>query len=248
MKTDKTQPLLPYRRRFLEILLFAAACFMPVVHSIGWGAEGKDNPELQQVYRQMEAAGKGFRSFHAKISKKQYTAVLKEFGTVETGEFYMARAKDRSTMMRQDITSPARVILTIKGELITIYRPTIKEAQIHNLGKSRENSAEYLALGIGQPPAELQKNYDISYQGEESVGGSPCALLNLKPKNPKTSNLYALIVWWVKKSSGIPIQIKLQETNNDFLLVTFSDEKINPNIPDSKFEQKLPAGVEIQRF
>ena len=158
---------------------------MPVVYSIGWGAQGKDNPELQQIYSKMEEAGKSFRSFYAKISEKQYTAILKEFGTVETGEFYLARAKDGSTMMRQDIASPTRVILTIKGELVTLYRPKIKEAHIHNLGKSKGDSAEYLALGIGQPPAELQKNYDISYQGEESVGGSSCALLNLKPKTPK---------------------------------------------------------------
>ncbi len=247
MKTDKTILLPPSRGRIPGMLLFAIGCFVLGVQYNGFGGQGKSNAELQRVYGQMEAAGKGFRSFYAKISKKKYTALLKEFGTTETGEFCLARDKDGSTMMRQDISSPRREILTIKGELVTIYQPTIKEAQIYNLGKSKEKSAEFLTLGIGQPPAELQKSYDISYQGEESVGGAPCDVLALKPKNPKTAALFASIIWWVKKSSGIPIQQKLQEPSNDYLLVTFSDEKINLKIPDSKFEQKLP-GVNIQRF
>jgi outer membrane lipoprotein-sorting protein len=201
-----------------------------------FSAQAKDSPELQKVFRQMEMAGKGFRGFSAKISEKKYTAILEEFGTPETGEFYLARAKDGSTMMRREISSPGKVILTIKGEKLTVYRPNVKEAQIANLGKNKDK-AEFLALGIGHPPAELQKSFNISYQGVESVDGTPCSVLVMKPKDAKTAAFYATIVMWVK-SSGIPVQYKLQEPNNDYLLVTFSDEKLNINIPDSKFEQK----------
>ena len=194
----------------------------------------------------MEAAGKGFRSFTARITERKFTAILKEFGTTETGEFFLARAKDGSTMMRREITSPGKVILTIKGEVLTVYRPAVKEAQIANLGKNKDK-AEFLALGIGQPPSELQKSFNISYQGVESVGGDPCSVLVLKPRDAKTAAYYAMIVMWVP-SSGVPTQYKLQEPNNDYLLVTFSDKKLNVKIPDSKFEQKLPRGVQPLRL
>jgi len=130
---------------------------------------------------------------------------------------------------------------------LTIYRPNLKEAQIANLGKNKDRAAEYLALGVGRPPMELQKNYDITYQGEEPVGGAPCAVLVLKPKTPKNTSMYSTIIWWVKKSVGIPIQLKLQEPNNDYTLVTFSEEKVNRKIPDSKFEQNM-NGVAVQRI
>jgi len=129
----------------------------------------------------------------------------------------------------------------------TIYRPGLKEAQKANLGKNKDK-AEFLAVGIGQPPSELQKSFDISYQGAEPAGGAPCSILLLKPKDPKAAAFYATIVLWVKQTSGIPTQYRLQEPNNDYLLVTFTDEKLNVKIPDSKFEQEFPNGVQIQKL
>ncbi len=246
MDRYKNRLLVLRRAQALRIFLLAMWSLAAVVLELGFGAQAKENPDLQRVYRQMEAAGKNFRTFTAKISEKKYTAILKEFGATETGEFYLARAKDGSTMMRRDISSPGRTILTIKGGVATVYQPAIKQAQVANLGKNKDK-AEFLALGIGQPPAELQKTFDISYQGAESVAGAPCSILVLKPKDARTAAFYSSITMWVKKASGIPIQYKLQEPNNDYLLVTFSDEKLNVNVPESKFEQNL-RGVEIQRL
>jgi outer membrane lipoprotein-sorting protein len=221
-------------------------CLVCPLAAIGFGAQTKDSPELQRVFHQMEAAGKNFRGFTAKISERKYTAILKEFGTTETGEFYLARAKDGSTMMRREITSPGKIILTIKGELLTLYRPAVKEAQIVNLGKNKDK-AEFLALGIGQPPSELQKNFSIAYQGVEPVGGEPCSVLFLKPRDVKTAAIFTTIAMWVPQS-GIPTQYRLQEPNGDYLLVTFTDGKLNAKVPDSKFNQNLPSGVQPLRL
>jgi outer membrane lipoprotein-sorting protein len=240
MNKNRIKPSFGLCARAIKISVLAI-CFFCTVSPGSFGAQAKDSPELQKVFRQMEMAGKGFRSFYARISEKKFTAILNEFDTPETGEFYLARAKDGSTMMRREISSPGKVILTIKGETLTIFRPKVKEAQIANLGKHRDK-AEFLALGIGRPPSELQKTFDITYKGVEAVDGAPCSMLVMKPRDAKTAALYATIVMWVKPS-GVPVQYKLQEPNNDYLLVTFSDEKLNADIPDSKFEQKIPKDV-----
>jgi outer membrane lipoprotein-sorting protein len=236
------------RTRVPGVLLSALFCVLPFLSGLGLMAQSKENPELQRIYKQMEAAGRNLHSFSAKIAQKRYTAILKEFGTTETGDFYLARAKDGSTMMRRDFSSPGRSILTIKGDMAINYQPGINQAQMANLGKNTDKAAEFLTLGIGRPPADLQKNYDISYQGEEAVGSVPCAVLSMKSKDPKMAKWYPLILMWVKKATGIPIQYRLQEPNNDYSLVTFSDEKVNVKIPESTFEQKLPKNTEILRY
>jgi outer membrane lipoprotein-sorting protein len=216
-------------------------CAQPVL------AQTKDEAALNQVLKQMEAVGRTFRSFEAHITKRKYTAVLQEFDTPEKGEFYYARAKDGSALLRQEITSPGPSILTIKGSILTFYQPVLKQAQVVNLGKNRDK-AEYLALGLGQSPGKLRETFDISYQGTESINGTPCSVLVLKPKNPSAAAYFSIITLWIKKATGVPIQQKLQEPAGDYLLVDFTDEKLNVDIPGSMFEQKLPAGVEVQRI
>jgi outer membrane lipoprotein-sorting protein len=203
--------------------------------------------DLDGVLKQMETTGKTFRTFAAQFAQKKYTAVLKEFDPPESGEFLYARAKDGSALLRQEVKNPAPRILTIKGGVATVFQPRINQAQVVSLGKNKDK-AEYLALGLGQSPGRLQQTFDIRYEGTDTVGGHPCSVLNLKPKSSAAAAYFSSITLWIKKASGVPIQQKLQEPNGDYLLVTFSGEKLNGSISDSKFDQKLPAGVDIQRL
>ena len=199
-----------------------------------------------EVLKKMDGVGKGFRNFTAQFSQRTYTAVLKEFDETETGELTYAIAAGGSALMRVEYKKPGVRILTIKGGVATLFQPSVNQAQIYKLGKNK-NKAEYLVLGIGQSPARLQEAYDIQYQGTENVNGAPCWTLLLKPKNSGVSALFSAITLWVKKSTGVPIQDKWQAPNGDYTLITFSNEQLNvKSIPPSKFEQKLPPGVEKQ--
>jgi outer membrane lipoprotein-sorting protein len=215
---------------------------------IGMGAAQKPGVlPLEQVLNQMEAVGKTFRSFKAHFSQKKYTAVLKEFDAPESGEFYYGRAQDGSALFRQEFTKPAAKILTIKGGIAQLYQPALRQAQVVSLGKNKDK-AEYLAVGLGQSPAKLSQTFDMKVEGAEAVNGIACSVLALRPKDPAAAAHFSSITLWVTNPGGIPIQHKLQEPNGDFLLVNFLGEKLNVHIPASLFDQKLPPGVEIQRY
>ena len=222
----------------------SALILLPVA---GLYAQAKPQPELDQALSRMESVGKSFRSFRANFTQKKYTSVLDEFDTPESGEFLYARARDGSALLRQEVQKPASRILTISGGVATIYQPGVKQAQVVNLGKNKDK-AEYLALGLGQSPGKLRESFTIEYQKMESLDGAPCWILLLKPKSQAAAAYFSGIALWIKKASGVPIQEKLQEPNGDYLLVTFSAEKVNVPIPESKFEQKLPTGTDIQRM
>lgn len=221
-------------------------CLYLTVYPCGY-SQGGNEALLSQVLSQMDSVGKTFRSFQAQFSQKKFTAVLNEFDTPETGEFFYARAKDGSALLRQEVTKPGRRILTIKEGQAVIFQPSLNQAQVASLGKNKDK-AEYLALGLGQSPGKLRETFEISYQGTESVGGNSCSILLLKPRNSATAAYFTTITLWIKKSNGVPIQQKLQEPNGDYLLVSFTNEKLNAEIPGSRFDQKLPAGVEILRL
>jgi len=228
--------------------LTLACCLLLIgLSGTGAAAEGKEDADLQRVLNRMDALAQEFRTFTAKFSQKKYTAILKEFDTPEPGEFYYARSRDGSVGMRHEIQNPGKRILTIKGSHLTVYRPAIKEAQIASREKMQD-IVEYLALGIGQKSARLREKFKVSYGGSEVLNKTRCSILVLVPKDPKTAARIESITIWLKDSNGMPAQYKFQEPTKDYLLISFYDEKLNVKIADSKFEQKLPAGTEIQKL
>jgi outer membrane lipoprotein-sorting protein len=209
-------------------------------------AQSKRDPELQRIYKQMDEREKTFRNFTAKISQKRYTVVLQEFEKPELGEFYYERDKN-GVQVRLEFTSPGKTVLTIKDNVATLYKPAINQAQIKNLGKDQD-IAEYLAIGLSQSPEKLEKTFDILYKGVETVDGTSCDVLVFKPKLPKVAAYIASIYVWYRKSDGVPVQNKRVEPNGDFYLINFTDEKMNVKIPRSKFDPKLPNGVQKQQL
>ena len=231
------------RRIFLYALLLLT---IPSLHLYSL-AQNKENPELEKTLAKMDAVSEKFSSFEAKFKQKQYVALLKEFEMPEAGEFYYVIDKNRDVQMRHEILTPGVRITTLKGDSATVYQPATKQAQIYNLGK-RKNLVEYLAMGLGQSSVKLKEQFEISYDGTDDVAGEPCSILIFAPKDMSAAASFKSITIWVKQSTATPAQYKFLEPTGNYILETFSEEKLNGKIPADKFEQKLPAGTEILRM
>ena len=234
-------------RRFV-----GASAVVLALSAAGWTAPqaktAQGSPaDLDRVLRQLEATGKTFQTFWARFAQKKYTAVLREFDAPESGVFVYARARDGSALLRQEVQKPAPRILTIKGGTAVVHQPRLRQAQIANLGKNKDK-AEYLALGLGQSPAKLRETFHLKVVGSETVAGAPCSILNLKPKSTSAAAFFSSITLWITDKGGVPIRQKLEEPNGDYLLVDFTDVKLNGKIAGSTFEQKLPQGTAVQQL
>lgn len=233
-------------KRFIGIAAFLAFSAAALPAPQAKKAAGSQ-ADLDRVLRQLETTGKTFQSFRAKFAQKKYTAVLREFDAPENGIFVYARAGDGSALLRQEVEKPAARILTIKGGTAIVHQPRLKQAQIANLGKNKDK-AEYLALGLGQSPSKLRETFNLKVLGSETIGGVPCSILNLQPKSASAAAFFSSITLWITHKGGVPIQQKLEEPNGDYLLVSFTDVKLNSKISASAFDQKLPKGTAVQQL
>jgi outer membrane lipoprotein-sorting protein len=48
---------------------------------------------------------------------------------------------------------------------------------------------------------------------------------------------------WIQEGQSSPIQEKVTQPSKDYVLISYSDLKVNPDLPDSAFDLKLPEGV-----
>ncbi|HEY2932476.1 MAG TPA: outer-membrane lipoprotein carrier protein LolA [Acidobacteriota bacterium] len=197
-----------------------------------------------EVLSKMEAANRNVTNFSAGITQQKWTAILKEFDRPESGKLWYRRDKDGQAYLRKEISKPETNVLVInKGDVI-FYEPRIKQARKYQLGKNKDK-AEFLVLGFGSTSRSLNETYNIKLLGEEKIDAKKTHMLELRPKSEKAAAYFPQIVLWVAEESWVPIQQKLVEPNGDYLLIKFTDLKLNPGVDKDKFKLKLPKDVQV---
>ncbi|HLH30772.1 MAG TPA: outer membrane lipoprotein carrier protein LolA, partial [Terriglobia bacterium] len=88
---------------------------------------------------------------------------------------------------------------------------------------------------------DLKKNYKVTFGGEETIEGKKTAILDLTPPAPMAG--IKTLRMWMDEQKGISVQVKVTETSGDYTTYKYSNIKMNPNLPDSTFDLRLPKDV-----
>ncbi len=207
--------------------------------ALGFGAFAAD--PLVGVLARMDASAAAFKSMSANLKRVSHTAVINE-DSVDSGTIKLKRSHG-DTRMLVDLTAPDRKTAALEGDTFQIYLPKIKTVQEYDLGKKRELLDQFLLLGFGTPGRELSRAYDTTFMGAETVEGHKSGHLQLIPKSPDVLKQLNKIDLWISDDTGYPVQQKFNQPSGDYTLVTFSDLKVNPNLPDSALKLQIPKGV-----
>ncbi len=100
----------------------------------------------------------------------------------------------------------------------------------------------FMALGFGQSSQDLKDNFDVRLAGEEALSGKKTSVLELRPKN---SAMFKSVQMWMDEQRWVAVQIKTTENSGDYMVLRFSNIKLNVNIPDSIFDLKMPKDVRV---
>jgi outer membrane lipoprotein-sorting protein len=198
---------------------------------------------LDQVLSRMEAVGAKLESMQAQLHQKKWTAILEEFDEGESGQFSFLKT-DQGVFLRKDIEDPTHSNLVIREGKVIFFQPSIKQAQMYNMGKHGDK-AEFLLIGFGSDKQALSDTYQIELLGQEKVQDRNTYQLELKPKSENVAAFFVKIVLWVDDQMWVPIQEQLVEPTEDYLLIRFSDVELDADLSRSDFELKLPADVKI---
>lgn len=200
---------------------------------------------MDDVLNRMDRASGQFRGVSGEIRQLSHTDVVNE-DDVETGTIRLKRPKPHDLRMLIDLTQPDAKTVELQGRSLNIYLPKLATVQTYDLGKNKGLLEQFLLLGFGASRADLAASYDIQWLGEDTVNGEKAGHLNLTPKSPEVLQRVRKIELWLNESTGYPAQHKIFLPGKDYWLVTFSNLKINPDLPDSALKLKLPKGVKTE--
>jgi hypothetical protein len=233
--------------RFALILNIALAC-MPSGSTAAPQAKPADSGSLDAVLKKMDTAAASFRNAQADFEWDTYEKVIDEIDEIQTGTIYYRRIGKDIEMMA-DVKMAGSDLANLKPEpkyvlfsngKISMYQPKPDQVTVYDLGKNRVDLESYVVLGFGGSGQDLQKAFDVTYVGAETINGVATAKLQLLPKSDKVRNTYNRIFLWIDLDKGISLQQQFFSPQGDYRLTKYSslNEK---KIPDEVFKLKTTS-------
>lgn len=216
-------------------MLTIGVLWLMLVSSFG-AAQKEDASSLDNVLKRMDETAAHFQTAQADFVFDQYQKVVDETDT-QKGTVYYRKAGQQIEMMAE-FTDPDKKFVLYKDGKLQVYQPKIEQVMEYSAGANQQELESLMVLGFGGSGQELKKSYDVTYQGEESIDGTPTAKLQLIPKNDKLRSNIPQMILWIDLTSGISVQQQFVQTQGDYRLAKYSAIKVNAKINNDVFHLK----------
>ena len=228
-------------KRFVLAVIFLAVLPGSLIVSSPKTTNGQSAGLVSSVLNRMERNRQSLRSLKASLSMEKYNAQLRDAERYSGVVLYMP-ATGRDASVRIEWQSPQHEILAVSNGKYTLFRPRLGMAYVGSSKSSRNKAGgvmEMMYMTRQQLEARFQPVQDVR---EETLwGGVSTIHLTLVPKG-NASFKYAEI--WVD-SSGMPVQTKIVEKNDDATTMRLSGLERNLKISTDEFNIKLDPNVKI---
>ncbi|HEX7295401.1 MAG TPA: outer membrane lipoprotein carrier protein LolA [Pyrinomonadaceae bacterium] len=227
-------------KRFIPLSVMALLMLVSLTIVSPTNANAQGAGLVSSVLSRMEKNRQTLKTLRAGISMEKYNSQLRDSDTFQGVVIYVP-GTGRQGSVRIDWSKPRREILAVQNGKYTIYRPTLKTAYTGNSSKAPKAGGilEMMYMSRQQLEARFQPVKDVR---EETLwGGVSTIHLTLVPKG-NAGFKYAEI--WID-NSGMPVQTKVVEKNDDSttMRLTSIDKNIKINADD--FDVKLDGDVKI---
>ncbi len=228
-------------KRLVPLSLLLAVMASALIVNSPKATNGQSAGFVSSVLNRMERNRQSLKSLKASLSMEKYNAQLRDAERYKGVVLYVP-SSGRDASVRIEWQSPQHEILAVSNGKYTLFRPRLNMAYVGNSKSSRNKAGgvlEMMYMSRQQLEARFQPVQDVR---EETLwGGVSTIHLTLVPKG-NASFKYAEI--WVD-SSGMPVQTKIVEKNDDATTMRLSGLERNLKISADEFSVKLDSNVKI---
>jgi len=196
---------------------------------------------LSELMARMDRAAASFTGMTASLKQVEHTDILGENET-QTGSVRLKRT-GKEIVARVDFGAPNERVVGLRKRRVEVFVPKSNTVQIYDVGKFGQQIDQFLLLGFGTSGKDLQKNYTVTVVGPATVGDKKTTHVELIPKSKDALEYFKKAELWIATDSTFPVQEKIHKNAKDYILINYTDVKINAPLTDKELEVKLPAGV-----
>lgn len=197
---------------------------------------------VSAFFSRMEKNQRNLKSLRANIGMVRYNAQLRDEDKYQGFVLYIPSAAGKAgAFVRLEWTQPQHEILAVMNGNYSLYRPKIKQVIEGRTGSIKSaRDGDVLAL-MNMSATQLQTRFgELQDMRQETLWGG--VHTDHFKAYPKTAASYKYIEVWVD-DSGMPVQTKMVEKNDDSTTMRLTNIEKNQTIPLDQFKLKLDADV-----
>jgi len=228
-------------KRFIPLGLVAVLTQCAFIAVSPTAANGQSAGLVSSVLNRLEKNRASLKSLRAGLTMEKYNSQL---GTNDksTGVVSYQPGSGRNASVRIEWTSPQHEIIAVQNGKYTLFRPRLKTAYTGSSTKGPRPAngiLDMMYMSRQQLEARFEPLKDVR---EETIwGGISTIHLTLIPKG-NASYKYAEV--WID-ASGMPVQSKIVEKNDDSTTMRLSALEKNIKLSSEEFQIKLDSDVKV---
>ena len=189
---------------------------------------------VSQVVEKMQERYESAKDYRAKFAQR-YTFAATGRERKSSGELLI---KKPGRMLWQ-YKAPIAQMYLANGKTFWAYEPEEKQVFKQDLEASQLPAAVAFLMGKGK----LSDEFEVTWAKELPYGSSKDHRLALKPKKPQST--YKAIYFVVDPETYLVRESVLINAQGDINALSFSDVKLDTEIPPKTFEWTVPKGVKV---
>jgi outer membrane lipoprotein-sorting protein len=206
--------------------------------------------QLNSVLSQMDAASAHFKSAQADVKYDNYTRVVNDHD-IETGSIYIERSGSTEKMgavfynldaSGKASSTPARIV-NFDGATLRIFTVGTNQVDLFKAGANQARYDSFLTLGFGGSGKDLQRAWNITDQGPDTIDRVKTEKLDLVSKDPSVKNMFTHITIWIDPARGVSLKQIFYAPNDDNRTATYSNIRLNSHINEKPYSIPKSATV-----
>jgi outer membrane lipoprotein carrier protein len=191
-------------------------------------AQPKETDDLQRGQAALEAFLDGVRSLTADFKQELYSADQRLLET-ETGTFSL----ERPNRFRWSYVEPTELLVVGDGEKLWMYDVDLAQVTVAPLDETAASSPAMLLSG----DRGIRDAFDVV----QTYALDGLDWVKLAPKADASDFVSVLIAF----EGNTPRRLELVDGLNQVTRIFFTNVAVNPDIADSTFDFRPPAGVDV---
>jgi len=228
-------------KRFIPLSLVAVLILSAFIAVSPTAANGQSAGLVSSVLNRLEKNRASLKSLRAGLTMEKYNSQL---GTNDrsTGVVSYLPGAGRNSSVRIEWKSPQHEIIAVQNGKYVLFRPRLRTAYTGSSTKGPKPAngiLDMMYMSRQQLEARFEPLKDVR---EETIwGGVSTIHLTLIPKG-NASYKYAEV--WID-ASGMPVQSKIVEKNEDSTTMRLSDLEKNIKLSGDEFKISLDSDVKV---